>query len=118
MWLLLWTSRDILLQRVRHQREHFLLLIQQEHNPQISEAFVSEARASHEFETFHLAEMGLGTKHVYVEEFGNIVVSCVRVFFTKGGTDGSRLLLDQGAFVRDGLLGWDWHRTWMRERDY
>ena len=83
MWLLLWTSRDILLQRVRHQREHFLLLIQQEHNPQISEAFVSEARAGHEFETFHLAEMGLRAEHVDVKELGDIVVSCVRVLFAE-----------------------------------
>lgn len=40
-----------------------------------------------------------------VEEFGNVVVSCVRVFFAERSTDGRRLLLDQGAFICDGLLG-------------
>ena len=39
-----------------------------------------------------------------VEQFGDIVVSCVGVFFPEGGTDSSRFLFDEGAFVGDCLV--------------
>ena len=93
----------VLLQGVRNKREHLLALIQQQHDSQIPEAFVSEARACYEFETFDLAEMGLEAEHVYVEEFGDIVVSCIGVLLTERGTDSGRLLFDQGSLVCNGL---------------
>ena len=94
-----------LLQRVRHQHEHLLVLVQQQHDTQITQPFVTEAWAGYELETFHLAEVRLRTEHVDVEEFGNIVMSCIGVFLAEGSTYGRGLLLDQGAFVCDGLLG-------------
>lgn len=95
--------RHALLQGVRNKCEHLLALIQQQHDSQIPEAFVSEARACYELEAFDLAEMGLKAEHVYVEEFGDIVVSCVRVLLTERGTYSGGLLFDQGSLVCNGL---------------
>lgn len=76
-------GRDALLQGVRYQRKHLLVLIQQQHDSQVPQPFVGEAGACYELETFHLAKMGLGTQHVNVKEFGDIVVSCIRVFLAE-----------------------------------
>jgi len=42
-----------------------------------------------------------------IEKFGNIVVSIKRVLFPEGGTNGSRLLLYECAFICDCLLNWN-----------
>ena len=98
-------DEDILLKRIRDEREDFLLLIQQEHDSKVTETFIAETRACYELQALHLTKVGLGTEHMDVEELGDIVVSRVRIFFAEGCTYRSRLLLDEGAFVCDGLCG-------------
>jgi hypothetical protein len=66
-----------------------LTLIQQEHNSQIAKSLIGETRASHEFQAFDLAEVGRGTQHMNVEEFRNIVVPRIRVFFPERSPYGS-----------------------------
>lgn len=75
--------RYALLERVRHQGQDFLTLVEQQHDTQITQTLVSEPWTCYELEAFHLSEMGLGAKHVDVEQLGHIVVSCVGVFFSK-----------------------------------
>jgi len=58
--------KDALLQRVGDKCEDLLALIQQEHDPEISEPFVRETRASDELQAFDLAKMGGRTEHVDV----------------------------------------------------
>ena len=100
-----WSRIYALLEGICDKCEDLLALIQQQHDTQVTQPFVAEAGTCYEFETFHLSEVGLGAKHVDVKELGDIVVSCVRVLFTEGGANGCRLLLDQGTFVCDSLLG-------------
>lgn len=98
-------TADVLLEGVRNKRQHFLALIQQQHYAQVAQTFVSKARACYELEALDLAEVGIEAEHVDVEEFGDIVVSGVGVFFTERGTYGSRLLFDQSALVCNSLEG-------------
>lgn len=58
--------KDALLQRVGNKCEDLLALIQQEHDPEISQPFICEAWASDEFQAFDLAKVGGRTEHVYV----------------------------------------------------
>lgn len=48
--------------------------------------------------------MGRGTQHVDVEELCYVVVPLKGVLLSEGGADGGRLLLDESAFICDGLL--------------
>jgi hypothetical protein len=80
-----------------------LVLIQEKHDAEISQSLICKARTSDQLETFYLAKMGRRAEHVDIEEFCDIVVSLVGVFFPERGTDGGRFLLDEGAFVCDGL---------------
>lgn len=94
---------NVLLQGVRDQRKHLLALIQQQHDTQVSQTFVSETGTCYELKAFDLTEVGLEAEHVNVEEFGDIVVSCVGVLFTEGGAYSGGLLFDQSTLICDGL---------------
>jgi hypothetical protein len=73
-----------LLQRIRYERQHLLVLVQEEHDAQISETFIAESRTGHELQTLDLAEMGRVAEHVNVQQFGDIVVSRKGVFLFEG----------------------------------
>ena len=47
----------LLLQRIRDECENFLVLVQQEHSPQVAKSLVCKARGRQKFETFYLAKM-------------------------------------------------------------
>lgn len=74
----LWRS---LFQRVCNQRQHLLILIQQQHDAQVPQSFITESRASDQFQTFYLTKVRRVAQHVNVEQFGDIVVSRKGVFF-------------------------------------
>ena len=66
-----------------------MALVQEEHDSEVTQSFVAKAWAGHELQTFHLAEVGLGAKHVDVKELGNIIVSRVGVLLSEGCTNCS-----------------------------
>lgn len=80
-----------------------MTFVQEQHDTQVAETFVAESRARDQLEALHLAEMCLRAKHVDVEEFGDIVVSCVRVFFSERRSYRGRFLLDESPFVGNSL---------------
>jgi hypothetical protein len=92
-------SEHALLQRIRHERKHLLVLVEQEHNSEVSEALVREARARNQLQAFDLPEVGGVAEHVDVEQFRNVVVPLRGVFLAKRRPDGSRLLLNERALV-------------------
>lgn len=71
----------LLFQRIRHQHQHLLILIQQQHDPQIPQPLVTESRTRNQFQAFDLSEMGGIAQHVDVEQFRDVVVSSEGVFF-------------------------------------
>lgn len=64
---------DVLLERVRDQGEHFLVLVEQQHCPQISQSLVRETRRGQEFQAFYLAKVCSFAQCEEVEEFRDIV---------------------------------------------
>jgi hypothetical protein len=46
-----------LLQRIRDECQHLLILIQEQHRPQVSKPFVRKPRRSKELEAFYLPEV-------------------------------------------------------------
>jgi hypothetical protein len=48
---------DRLLQRIRDECQHLLILIQQQHRPQVSKSFIGKPRRSKELEAFYLPEV-------------------------------------------------------------
>lgn len=98
-----WKRR--LFERVCDQSEYLLVLVEEEHDAEVSETFIGEAWACDEFETFDLAKVCWRAKHVYIEELCDVVVAGIRVFLSKGRPNGCGFLLDECAFVCDGLHG-------------
>ena len=107
----LWTVRarrsrvkkDRLFERVCDEGEDLLVLVEEEHDTEVAETFIGEAGAGDEFETLDLAKVGGRAEHVNVEELCDAVVTRIRVLFSKGSANGRGFLLDECAFVCDGL---------------
>ena len=70
-------QRHALFEGICNESEDLLTFIQQQHNSQIPQPLVCESWACDEFETLHLAEMGLGPKHMDIEELCHIIVAHV-----------------------------------------
>lgn len=66
-------DNDLLFERVCDQREDLLVLVQQQHGPQVTQALVSEARGGQQLQTFNLAEVRPLTKGEEVQQLGDIV---------------------------------------------
>ena len=94
-----------LFERVCDQREHLLILVEEEHDAEVAETLIGEAWACDELETFDLAKVGWRAEHVYVEELCDVVVAGIRVLLPEGRPNGCGFLLDEGALVGDGLHG-------------
>lgn len=77
----------VLFQRVCDQGQDFLVLIKQEHGPEIAQALVCETRRSQQLQAFYLAEMGSFTKRKEVEEFCDIVPSVAGQRCVGGGQE-------------------------------
>lgn len=69
-----------LFQRVGDERQNLLILIQQQHDPQISQPLITESGGRYQFQTFYLTEMSRISEHVDIEEFGDIVMSSKGIF--------------------------------------
>ena len=69
----------VLLQRVRDQRQHLLILIQQQHRPQVSQPLVGETRRGEQFQTFDLSEVRPLSQREEVEELGDIVAPILSI---------------------------------------
>lgn len=72
--------RDSLLEAVGDKRQDLLILIQQQHDPQISQSFIAKPWARNKFEAFDLTKVSRVAEHVDVEEFCDIVVTGEAVF--------------------------------------
>lgn len=92
-----------LFERVCDECEYLLILVEEEHDAEVPETFIGETWACDELEAFDLAKVGRRTEHVYIEELCNVVVTRVRVLLSEGGPNGCGFLLDECAFVCDGL---------------
>lgn len=101
------TGEVVLFERVCDEGEDFLVLVEEEHDPEVAESLVGKLGRGYEFEALDLAKVGRVAEHVDVEQFGDIVVAGVRVFLLEGGADGGALLGDEYALVCDGLCGPD-----------
>lgn len=66
-------ERIVLLKRVRHQRQHLLVLIEQQTRGQMAQPLVGETWGSKEFEAFYLTEMCSLAEGEKVEELCDIV---------------------------------------------
>jgi hypothetical protein len=51
------TVENPLLERVCNQRQDFLVLVKEQHGPEISQSLVRKARRGQQFEAFYLSEM-------------------------------------------------------------
>lgn len=83
-----------LLERIRNQCQDLLAFIQQQHNSQIPQALIREARTRNEFQTFYLTKMCGRSEHMDVEKLRNVIMPLKRILLAEGGSDGGRLLLD------------------------
>lgn len=54
----------VLLERVGNEHQHLLLLVQQDHKAQVTDALLGEARTSHQLQALHLAEVSWVAQHV------------------------------------------------------
>jgi hypothetical protein len=93
-----------LFQRVRNQHQHLLVLIQQQHNTQISQPLIAEPRTSHQLQTFDLAEMRGISKHVDVEQLCDVVMPRERVFLLEGCSDRCGFLLNERSLIGQCLI--------------
>lgn len=66
---------DLLFERVCHESQHLLVLIQQQHDPEIPQSLVAEPRTGDQLQAFYLSEVCRVAEHVYIEEFGDVVMS-------------------------------------------
>jgi len=85
-------KKKILLERVGDQGEDLLVLVQQQHDAEVSEPLVSEARGGHELDALHLAELGRIAKHVDVQQLGHVPVAVVSISLLERGADRGRFL--------------------------
>lgn len=97
--------RNSLFERVSDQHQHLLVLIQQQHNTEVSQPLIAKPRTGHKFQAFDLAEMRGISKHVNVKQLSDVVVPCERVFLLERCSDGCGFLLDKGPFISQGLNG-------------
>ncbi|KAL9054492.1 MAG: hypothetical protein Q9162_004138 [Coniocarpon cinnabarinum] len=99
----------ILRERVGHQRQHFLIFVQQQHGSQISQALVGETLRGQQLEALNLTEVRAFTEGEEIEELGDIVASDVRVvrLFSEAGPNCGALFLDDRSFIGDSLCGAD-----------
>ena len=74
----------LLLERVGHESQDLLVLVQEQHDPQVAQTLVAEARACHQLKAFDLSKVCWVAEHVNVQQFGDIVVPCERVFLLEG----------------------------------
>ncbi|KAG5456528.1 MAG: hypothetical protein BJ554DRAFT_3712 [Olpidium bornovanus] len=94
---------NVLLQRVRHQRQDLLVLVEQEHDAKVAKPLVCEAVAGNKFEALDLAEVGRVAEHVNVQQLCDVRVAGLVILLLKGGADVGRLPLYQCPLVRGGL---------------
>lgn len=64
---------SLLLERVCDKCQDLLVLIQQQHSPQIAQSLVRKARGCQELQTFDLSKMCPLAQGEEIEEFGDIV---------------------------------------------
>jgi len=87
---------DSLFQRICDERQNLLILVQQQHYPEITQSFIAKAGARDKLEAFDLSEVCRIAEHVNVEEFSDIVMPCKRIFFLEGRLNsGSAILARQ-----------------------
>lgn len=89
----------LLLETVRNQQMNILPFVQQQHCPQVTYAFVSEARARRQFEALELSEMCRIAEHVDVEQLGDIATPPYRVLLPEGAADVGTLAVHDGPFL-------------------
>jgi hypothetical protein len=96
-------ARDALLERVGDEREDLLVLVEQEHDAEVAEALVREARARDELQALDLPKVRGVAEHVDVQQLGDVRVPRVHVLLPERRADRRGLLLDQRALICDGL---------------
>lgn len=74
----------ILLERVGDEHEHLLPLVEQQHEAEVPDALLGEARGGDELEALHLAEVGGVPEHVDEHELGHVPVAVVLVPLADG----------------------------------
>lgn len=80
-----------------------MVLIEQQHDSQVTQSFVAKSRAGDELQTLDLTKMSWITEHVDVEQLSDVIVSRERIILLEGGANRSRFLLDDGALIGKGL---------------
>lgn len=89
-----------LLQRVRDEGQNLLVLVQQQHNSEVSQTFVGETRTGYKLEAFDLAKMRGIAQHMDVKQLRDVVMSSERVFLFEGCPNRGRLILYEGSLIR------------------
>jgi hypothetical protein len=86
-----------------------LVLVEQQHGAQVSEALVGEAWRGEQLEALDLAKVGALAEGEEVEQLGDVVAADIGVvaLLAEAGADGGALLLDDGTLIGDGLCSAD-----------
>jgi hypothetical protein len=111
----------VLLERIGDQRQDLLILVQQQHSPQVTQTLVRKARGGQQLQTFNLSKVRPLAQREEIEQFRNIVSpaqmsTCalpvqihhpphvgVVAFLPEAGANGGALLLHDCALVGDCL---------------
>lgn len=64
---------SILLRRVCDQRQDLLVLVQQQHGPQVAESLVRKARRGQQLQAFNLPEMRALAQREQIQQLGDII---------------------------------------------
>ena len=85
-------KKKILLERVGDQGEDLLVLVQQQHDAEVTEPLVGEAWGGDKLDTLHLAELGRVAEHVDVQQLSHVPVAVVSISLLERGADRGRFL--------------------------
>jgi len=93
----------ILLEGVGDEHKDLLPLVEQQHEPEVADALLGEARGGDELEALHLAEVGGVAEHVDEHELGHVPVPVVLVALADGGPYRGALPPHHRALLRGRL---------------
>ena len=94
---------QIVLQRIGHQHQHLLTLVQQQHQTQVPDPLVSERVRRHQLERLHLPEMRRVPQHVHEQQLGHVPVPVVGILLLERLPQRRRLLRDDLPLRRRSL---------------
>ena len=94
---------EVVLERVCHEHQNLGVLVQQQHEPQVPDAFLGELLARDQLQALHLSKVRGVPEHVDEEQLGYIPVSIGVIFVLECRADGSALFRDGFALLRQRL---------------